>query len=234
MKSFIIVTGIIGGIVCVILTIIAITKESFFLAIIPICTLAFIFNNTIKELVKLEQQTIIDEQQDFILKSQKLIASLGYNPPVGFLCNIPAGIGNIYIDTDTEKIILILPDLTYFIYSAEQIIDAAINENNSVLTISENKNIIERSIGGALIGGVAGAVIGGITSQQTSSNQIVNELSLMIHFDDLHNHTCEIKWITEATARNSPTYINAITQAKHFHGLLTVLINRAQNQQTET
>lgn len=173
----------------------------------------------------------IDNIQNFISSSQKLVEdTIGYIPDIGRLCEIPSGVGNIYIDISKEKIILINPDLSLSVYDPSQIIDTSISEDGAVLTSSKNENLLGRAVGGAILGGTTGAIIGGSTAQKINSTQVVNSVSVLIHVDDIKNHTCEVKFLPYQAEKGSPLHDQSLREARDFHGALTVLIHRAKHQ----
>jgi hypothetical protein len=88
-------------------------------------------------------------------------------------------------------------------------------------------------VGGALIGGLAlggvGALIGGLSGKKRSSEKI-KRIDLRITINDTKNPLHDINFMDIEVNQDSYLYKSAMEEARHWHGLVTVLIKTAESE----
>lgn len=88
-------------------------------------------------------------------------------------------------------------------------------------------------LGGALIGGIAlggvGAIIGGL-SGRTGSSEKVKRVDLRITVNDTKNSLHDVNFMGIEGKKDGIIYKSAMDQARHWHGLIAVLINMADSE----
>jgi len=137
--------------------------------------------------------------------------------------------GFMYIDTNALQICVVpFGSEKYKIFKPADILDVKIVEDNS--TISETK--IGGQVGRAVVGGVlfgnVGAVVGGLSSNKKNS-VIVDNLQVVIHFNDFDCHTIILNCLAGINVkRNSPEHIAAINVSNSWYGMLNVFANRIE------
>ena len=88
-------------------------------------------------------------------------------------------------------------------------------------------------LGGALIGGLAlggvGAIIGGL-SGKTRSSEKVKRVDLRITVNSTKSPLHDINFMDIEGKKDGIVYKSAMDQARHWHGLIAVLIKMADNE----
>lgn len=88
-------------------------------------------------------------------------------------------------------------------------------------------------IGGTLLGGLAlggvGAVIGGL-SGKTRSSEMVKRIDLRILINDTARPLHDINFLNVENKKGGILYESAMKKARHWHGLMAVLIRHADSQ----
>lgn len=88
-------------------------------------------------------------------------------------------------------------------------------------------------LGGALIGGLAlggvGAIIGGL-SGKTKSSEKVKRVDLRITVNDTKSPLHDLNFMDIEGKKDGIVYKSAMEQARHWHGLIAVLIKTADNE----
>ncbi|MBB5022791.1 SHOCT domain-containing protein [Desulfurispira natronophila] len=88
-------------------------------------------------------------------------------------------------------------------------------------------------LGGALIGGLAlggvGAIIGGL-SGKTKSSEKVKRVDLRITVNDTKSPLHDLNFMDFKGKKDGIVYKSAMEQARHWHGLVAVLIKTADNE----
>lgn len=138
----------------------------------------------------------------------------------------------IAIDEERKKVVLInndhngvtLKPITYRdILSSEIFVDGE--------TVTKTSRVSQ--VGGALIGGLAlggvGAIIGGL-SGKTRSSEKVKRIDLRITVNDTKRPLHDINFMDIEGKKDGIIYKAAMDQARHWHGLITVLIKIADNE----
>lgn len=139
------------------------------------------------------------------------------------------------IDEDRKKIVLIkngptnvaLKPITYRdVLSSEIFVDGE--------TVTKTSRASQ--LGGALIGGLAlggvGAIIGGL-SGKTRSSEKVKRVDLRVTVNDTKNPLHDINFMDVEGKKDGLIYQSAMEQARHWHGLIAVLIKMADNEDIE-
>ena len=86
-------------------------------------------------------------------------------------------------------------------------------------------------LGGALLGGIVsggvGAIIGGLSGKQKEINK-VKKIDLQIVFNDLHSPAYILNFLNIEVSKSSNAYNIAITNAKLWYNLISVMIKQAE------
>ncbi len=160
----------------------------------------------------------------------KLASLVGFTPSQ----QVMDGDGNsgIAVDEGRGKICLIKQDLENIkldVLSCRDILSSEVFEDG----VTINKTARVSQLGGALIGGLAlggvGAIIGGLSGKTTSSDK-VSKIELRITVNRTSNPIHDINFMIVASKKSSVLYTAAMAQARHWDGLLAVLIKRADSE----
>jgi preprotein translocase subunit YajC len=139
------------------------------------------------------------------------------------------GYAGLAIDEEREKICLSYPrqkEQIYRIISYKVLLSSEIFEDG----VTVSKTMRGSQIGGALIGGVllggVGAIIGGL-SGKTKTTGSVRKIDLRLTVNDTKSPIFDVTFLNKETKKDNPIYEQAIQSARHWHGLVEVLIKRA-------
>jgi len=142
------------------------------------------------------------------------------------------GDAGLAIDEERKKIVLIknspagvdLKPITY-----RDVLSSEIFVDGETIT----KTARGSQLGGALIGGLAlggvGAIIGGL-SGKTRSSEKVKRIDLRITVNDTKSPLHDINFMDIEGKKDGIIYKSAMDQARHWHGLIAVLIKMADNE----
>lgn len=158
------------------------------------------------------------------------------------------GKSGIAVDEVRKKICLIkliqkTPWIKKTPWNQEWIVDLDMITYQDIISseIYEDSNTITRTsrtsqLGGMLVGGLAlgggGALIGGLTGKKSSSDKI-NKIDLRIAVNRTSNPFHDIEFMSAPVKKNGLFYNKAIKQARHWHGLLGVIIKQADAENVE-
>lgn len=101
--------------------------------------------------------------------------------------------------------------------------------------ISITKTVRSSQVGGALVGGLVlggvGAVVGGLSGKKQTSRQ-VKRVRLHLNVNDIKNPLHDICFLNmdKAIKKDGFIYQKVIERARHWHGLIEVLIKRADEE----
>lgn len=138
----------------------------------------------------------------------------------------------IAIDEERKKVVLIkngsagvdLKPITY-----RDVLSSEIFVDGETIT----KTARGSQLGGALIGGLAlggvGAIIGGLSGKKRSSEK-VKRVDLRITVNDTKSPLHDINFMDIEGKKDGIVYKSAMDQARHWHGLIAVLIKMADNE----
>ncbi len=133
------------------------------------------------------------------------------------------------IDEQRKKICLIdhrQHNVTTRVFVYKDLLSSEIFEDGATVT----KTVRSSQLGGALIGGLAlggvGALIGGLSGKTQTSGK-VKRVDLRLTVNDTKYPLHDINFIDLETKKDGFLYKQAIQQARHWHGLIEVLIKRA-------
>ncbi|WP_119966699.1 SHOCT domain-containing protein [Simplicispira lacusdiani] len=133
------------------------------------------------------------------------------------------------IDEQRKKICLIdhrQQNVTTRVFVYKNLLSSEIFEDGATVT----KTVRSSQLGGALIGGLAlggvGAIIGGLSGKTQTSGKI-KKIDLRLTVNDTTNPLHDINFLDLETKKDGFIYKQAIQQARHWHGLIEVLIKRA-------
>lgn len=89
-------------------------------------------------------------------------------------------------------------------------------------------------IGGALVGGIAlgaaGAVIGGLSGKTVSEKGKVKRIDLRLIVNDTQSPCQDVNFLNLECKTDEFLYKTAIEQARHWHGLIAVIIKKADQK----
>lgn len=146
------------------------------------------------------------------------------------------GKSGLAIDERREKICLIYhwrQNVTARVISYMDLLASEIFEDGVTVT----KTVRSSQIGGALIGGVAlggvGAIIGGLSGSKQTSDK-VRKIDLRLTVNNTTNPIHDVNFLNLPTKKNSILYKQAIQNARHWQGLIEVLIKRAEREDKTT
>lgn len=140
------------------------------------------------------------------------------------------------IDEKRKKICLIdhtQQNITTRVFLYRDLLSSEIFEDGAIIT----RTVRTSQLGGALIGGLAlggvGAIIGGLSGRTQTSGK-VNKLDLRLTVNDTEKPLHDINFLNIPIKKSDILYEHAIQQARHWHGLLEVLIKRADIEDKAT
>ena len=118
------------------------------------------------------------------------------------------------------------------VISSQDILSTELFEDGITVT----KTVRSSQIGLALIGGIAfggiGAVIGGL-SGKTHSSKKIQRVALRLIVNDTVEPLHEVTFLDTETNRDGILYKLAMEKARHWHGLMEVVIKRADMDDRE-
>ncbi len=124
-------------------------------------------------------------------------------------------------------------NVTTRIYSYDDLLSCELFEDGVTLT----KTVRSSQIGGALVGGLllggVGAVIGGLSGRTQTSGK-VTKVDVRVTVNDTARPLHDITFLNGETEKHSDIYTHAIQEARQCHGLIEVLIKRADLEGKQT
>jgi hypothetical protein len=142
------------------------------------------------------------------------------------------GLSGLAIDENKKEICLIKNDsgnLSYLIIPYRDLLSSEIFEDGKTITrTSRTSQFGSAIIGGLALGGV-GAIIGGLSGKKTSTNQ-VNQIDLRITVNDTISPIYDINFMNVEGRGSELVYPGAISKARHWQGLLEIIIRRADEE----
>lgn len=135
----------------------------------------------------------------------------------------------VAIDEQRKKVCFIdhrQQEISSRVVTYKDILSSEIFEDGSVTT----RTVRSSQIGGAFVGGLAlggvGAIIGGLSGQTKTSGK-VKRIDLRITVNDTQSPLHDVNFLDVETKQEDHTYQRAMKAARHWHGLVEVLIKRA-------
>jgi hypothetical protein len=102
---------------------------------------------------------------------------------------------------------------------------------------SVTKTVRSSQIGGAVVGGLilggVGAIIGGLSGKAETTRK-VNRIDLRIIVNDTTHPLHDVVFLNVETKNDTLRYQQAMQQARHWNGVIEVLINRANAEDKQT
>jgi hypothetical protein len=141
------------------------------------------------------------------------------------------GSSGIAVDQGRKKICLIANTMSTSnrIVSYKDILSVELFEDGDSITKTSRSS----QVGGALVGGLllggAGAIIGGLSGKTRTSDK-VKQIDLRIIVNDPNTPLHDIKFLNLESKKDSVIYKNAMQSARHWHGVLEVLIKSADSE----
>jgi len=137
------------------------------------------------------------------------------------------GLVGLAVDEQRKKVCLIDYSQKQFrTISYKDLLSSEVFEDGATIT----KTMRGSQIAGALIGNIAfggvGAIIGGL-SGKTKSTGTVSKIDLRLTVNDTKRPIFDITFLNKETKKDKPVYQQALQTARQCHGLVEVLIKRA-------
>ncbi len=139
------------------------------------------------------------------------------------------GNSGIAVDEKRKKVCLIKQSgegVKLDVISYQDILSSEIFEDGVTIT----KTVRSSQLGGVLIGGLVlggvGAIIGGLSGKTAAADK-VNKIDLRITVNRTSTPNHDINFMNIEVKKQATVYTSAMEQARHWHGLLEVLIKRA-------
>lgn len=114
------------------------------------------------------------------------------------------------------------------IYKYDDLYSSEIVENGNSVT---KASLSDAFIGGALFG-ETGAIVGALTSKRTTSRN-VNEISLIIIFNDTSNPVYKFNFMVSGgggISRSDPLYKKNMEEVRNWHGILCTILKRKDDK----
>lgn len=138
------------------------------------------------------------------------------------------------IDEKKKKICLLEHDgeksLTHvFLY--EDLLTSEIHEDGNTITQSVRMSQAGSALVGGLLFGGVGAVVGGLSGKTQTSSKI-KSIDLRITVADTKKPIYDINILNTEVSKEDIAYKSAMKNARHWHGLIAVLIKQADAEDT--
>ncbi|MFA7242804.1 MAG: SHOCT domain-containing protein [Sulfuricellaceae bacterium] len=145
------------------------------------------------------------------------------------------GATGLAIDERRRKVCLIdhrQQSVSCRVVTYKDLLSSEIFEDGSTVT----KTVRTSQIGGALVGSLAlggvGAIIGGLSGKTKTSGK-VKRIDLRITVNDTKSPLHDVNFLNLETEQGGFIYEGAMKTARHWHGLVAVLIKRADSEDGE-
>lgn len=145
------------------------------------------------------------------------------------------GTTGLAIDEQRKKVCLIdhrQQNVSCRVVTYKDLLSSEIFEDGATVT----KTVRSSQIGGALVGGLAlggvGAIIGGLSGKTKTSGK-VKRIDLRITVNDTQSPLHDVNFLNVETKQDGFIYQGAMKAARHWHGLVEVLIRRADTDDQE-
>jgi hypothetical protein len=139
------------------------------------------------------------------------------------------GESGLAIDERRRKVCLIKYNVGNMVISYKDLLASEIYEDGlSVTKTSRTSQVGSALVGGLLFGGV-GAVIGGL-SGKTSTSDKIKRIDLRLTVNSTQSPIHDVNFLNTEGERGGLIYNEAIQKARHWHGLVEVLIKRADEE----
>lgn len=149
---------------------------------------------------------------------------------------------NMALAIDEERICLVIQkscDSLFFrggfaikvllIYPCD-LLSAELFEDGNTVTKTPRMNQAGNALLGGLILGPAGALVGSLTSKTITSKGNVKRIDLRLIINDTKRPIYDINFLDSETDKDSYSYINAEKLSRHWHGVMEVLIRKADSE----
>jgi predicted Zn-ribbon and HTH transcriptional regulator len=145
------------------------------------------------------------------------------------------GESGIAIDEQRKKVCLIKHDagnIDLVIISYKELLSSEICEDGTSVTKTSRVNQAGSAlVGGLLLGGV-GAVIGGLTGKTKTTDKI-KRIDLRLIVNSTQSPIHNVNLMNVEGKRGGLIYNSAIQKARHWHGLIEVLIKRVDSEERD-
>lgn len=185
--------------------------------VIVLVVLVYIIKMIVISKNKKSMEEKIDQLKDFT-PTQKMMGEDGKT--------------GLAIDENLKKICLIKQkygDVCHVIIPYRDLLSSEIYEDGATVTKTSRTS----QLGGALIGGIAlggvGVLLGGLSGKKKALDN-VKRIDLRITVNKTDSPIHEVNFMNVECKKGGSTYNDAIRQANHWHGLMNVLIKRADEE----
>lgn len=175
----------------------------------------------------------ISSLPDFTVSHDLRIERSGFLTP--FATRQPA----IFVDEGRRRVCLVdhLPDFTPRYLAFHDLLGVEISEDGVSVVTTKTSRVSQ--LGGALVGsalfGGAGAIIGGLSGKTVSTGRDrVRSVQLRLLVNDTSAPYFSVEFLTIEVPKSSAVYSDALRQARHWHGVLEVLVRRGDDEPQET
>lgn len=140
----------------------------------------------------------------------------------------------ILIDSNRHKVALIHGANNIKIYGFKDILGVELIEDGKSLMKTSTSSVAGRAIVGGLFLGPLGAVVGGVTGKKSEEERVM-EISLNILLNDTQNSIYSYTFLKKSNGvkKDSLEYKQAMEKAKKWHANIKVVINRAEDGDTQ-
>lgn len=145
--------------------------------------------------------------------------------------------GNTGLSIDEQRRMVCLVDhrqqiLTHLVVSYNDLLSSELFEDGVIVT----RTVRSSQIGGAVIGGLAlggaGMIIGGLSGKTKTSGK-VKRIDLRLIINDTQNPLHDVNFLNREIEKGGFFYKKVMQQARYWHGLIEVLIKRADIENKE-
>ena len=131
------------------------------------------------------------------------------------------------IDEERKKVCLInYASNQFHVISYKDILVAEVFEDGATISKTMRGSQIAGALIGNLVLGGAGAIIGGLSGKRKHEGT-VSRIDVRLTINDTRQPIFDINFLNVETKKDNPAYQQALQTARHCHGLMEVLIKRA-------
>jgi hypothetical protein len=122
------------------------------------------------------------------------------------------------------------PEPIYNVFAAKDLLSSEVVQDGVSVTTTSRAGQVKGAIVGSVIAGGVGAIVGGLSAKTTTSQE-VQRVELRITVNDAANPIRTFPFLTFTSKLDDYVYKQAIEQARHWHGVISVFIKHAEREQ---